>query len=212
MSQYTSKQKAELTIQYEPLINKLTAQFYRKVQYGWDDIKSMAYEGFALALNKYDENRSTMSFMSFAAFEMRNNIMTRLTEESRTVKLPFEEQKKRKENGETLFTSVSIDHKYQGDDDLKPRETVLGMAVEAKFADGDIFEYLYTRLEGQFPERDCKMFYMTFGLKGYEETPNQDIAKMFGVSEGLVSQKKKKIIEFIRKDEELCEMLANLLY
>ena len=52
---------------------------------------------------------------------------------------------------------------------------------------------------------------MTFGLKGFDETPNQDIAKFFGVSEGLISQKKKKIIEWIRKDTELCEMLSNLL-
>ena len=75
MSQYTSKQKAELVVQYEPLINKLTAQFFHKVQYNWDDLKSYAYEGFALALNKYDSERSEMSFMSFAAYEMRNNIM-----------------------------------------------------------------------------------------------------------------------------------------
>ena len=55
------------------------------------------------------------------------------------------------------------------------------------------------------------MFYMSFGLNGYEETKGKDIAIEFGVSEGLVSQKIKKIIQYIRKDEELCEILANLL-
>ena len=125
MANYTTQEKNQLTIQYEPLINKLTAQFFHEVACSWDDIKSMAYEGFALALNKYDEERSDMTFMSFAAFEIRNNIMTRLTEESRTVKLPFEEQKRRKENGLPLFNSVSIDHSCHGEDeDLKPREIV----------------------------------------------------------------------------------------
>lgn len=211
MANYTDKQKNELTKQYEPLINKLTSQFYQTVQMDWDSIKSMAYEGFALALNKYDESKSSMSFMSFAAFEMRNNIMTCLTEESRTVKLPFEEQKRRKERGETLFTSVSIDRSIRDEDDIKPREIVMGMYVPAKFDDGDVFKYLYERLEEKFPQRECDMFYMTFGLKGYEETANQDIAKRFGVSEGLVSQKKRKIIDWIKTDRDLCEMLSNLV-
>lgn len=212
MANYTTQEKNQLTIQYEPLINKLTAQFFHEVACSWDDIKSMAYEGFALALNKYDEERSDMTFMSFAAFEIRNNIMTRLTEESRTVKLPFEEQKRRKENGLPLFNSVSIDHSCHGEDeDLKPREIVMGMYERAKFDDGDIFGYFFSRMEEKFPKRECEMFYMTFGLKGFDETPNQDIAKFFGVSEGLISQKKKKIIEWIRKDTELCEMLSNLL-
>lgn len=212
MANYTASEKQALTIKYEPLISKLTAQFYHKVKYDWDSIKSMAYEGFAMALNKYDESRSNMSFMSFAAFEMRNTIMSRLTDESRTVKLPFEEQKRRKAAGESLFTSVSIDHSYRSDeDDLKPRETVMGMSVQAKFDDGDVYEYLYQRLETRFSKRDCEMFYMTFGLKGFDELANQKIAQHFGVSEGLVSQKKKKMIEFIRGDVELCEMLANLI-
>ena len=211
MANYTDKQKDELTKQYEPLINKLTGQFYATVQMDWDSIKSMAYEGFALALNKYDESKSSMSFMSFAAFEMRNNIMTRLTEESRTVKLPFEEQKRRKESGEPLFNTVSIDQSVREDDDIKPREIVMGMYETARFADGDVFNYLYERLEEKFPQRECDMFYMSFGLKGYEETPNQDIAKKFGVSEGLVSQKKRKVLDWIKTDRDLCEMLSNLV-
>ncbi len=210
MANYTDKQKNELTKQYEPLINKLTGQFYTTVQMDWDSIKSMAYEGFALALNKYDESKSSMSFMSFAAFEMRNNIMTRLTEEARTVKLPFEEQKRRKESGEPLFNTVSIDQSVRDDDDIKPREIVMGMYETARFADGDVFNYLYERLEEKFPQRECDMFYMSFGLKGFEETPNQDIAKKFCVSEGLVSQKKRKILDWIKTDQDLCEMLSNL--
>ena len=204
--------RTELVKQYEPLINKLTAQFFHKVSYDWDSIKSMAYEGFVLAMNKYDETRSNMSFMSFAAFEIRNNIMTRLTEESRTVKLPFEEQKRRKATGEALFNTVSIDHSVRDDDDdTTPRETVMGMAVPAKFDDGDVYDYMYARLSDNFSERDCKMFYMSYGLNGFEETPNQDIARIFNVSAGLISQRKKRIIDFIRKDRDLCEMLASLM-
>jgi len=55
------------------------------------------------------------------------------------------------------------------------------------------------------------MFYRIFGLKGFDDEKGKDVAKYFGVSEGLVSQKIKKMILFIRGDEELNEMLANLI-
>jgi hypothetical protein len=38
----------------------------------------------------------------------------------------------------------------------------------------------------------------------------KDIAKEFNISEGLVSQKIKKITTWIRKDDAICEMLQNL--
>ena len=199
-----------MVIKYEPLINKLTSQFYHKTLGSWDDLKSMAQLGFCLALNKYDETRSNMSFMSFASFEIRNTIMTCLTNESRTVKLPFEEQKNLKESGKGTFNSVSIDYKNP-DDDTKPRETVMGMTVPAKFDNGNVFEYLFSRLEDQFDTIDCEIFYMTFGLNNRKELQNKEIAKKLGLSEGRISQRKKEIIKFIRKDADLCEMLASLL-
>lgn len=214
MKNYNESEKTltreEMVIKYEPLINKLTAQFYHKIVGSWNDIHSMACLGFVQALNKYDETRSNMSFMSFAAFEMRNTIMTCLTNESRIVKLPFEEQKSLKNNGRSTYNSVSIDH-FNKDDDTKPRETVMNIAEEAKFADGNVFEYLYKRLEDSFNDIDCQIFYMTFGLNGYKEISNKDIAKHFNLSEGRISQRKKLVIEFIRKDSEMCEMLSNLL-
>ena len=55
------------------------------------------------------------------------------------------------------------------------------------------------------------MFYKTFGLKGFNDEKCQDIAKEYGVSNGLISQKIKKIVNFIKGDEDLCEMLAQML-
>ena len=207
----SQEQKNALAVQYEPLVNKITKQFVEKVKVSWDDVKSMAWEGLALAIENYDDERSTMTFTQFAGFAIRNNILTSLDNELRTVKLSNYAQKKAIEAGEATWNSLSIDAPSKDDDDVKPRETVMKMVQEEKFSDGDIFEYLYTRLEEQFGERDYKMFYMSFGLNGYDETKGKDIAIKFGVSEGLVSQKIKKVIQFIRKDEELCEILANLL-
>ncbi len=205
--------KNNLVEQYEPLINKLVKQFYNKVACSWEELKSMAYEGFAIAIRSYDEEKSNMNFTQYAAFAIRNNILTSLDNELRIVKLSAYAQKKAIKNGETLFNSVSIDHPIRNDeDDMNPREIVTNMYENENFSNGNVFDYLYTRLETTFSERDYTIFYKAFGLKGYEETPGRIIAKEYGVSEGLVSQRLKKVITFIRRDKDLCEMLSSLIH
>ena len=204
--------REKLPKQYEKLVNKLTNQFFKKGLMSWDQISSMAWEGFALAMNTFDNTRSDMSFTRFAAFAIRNNILTSIDNELRVVKLSAYAQKKVSgQFGEAaLFNSVSINHQAN-DDDKTPKDVKMNMYTSAKFADGDIFEYMYSRLEEQFSGRDCLIFYKTFGLKGYDDMKGKDIAIEMGISEGLVSQKIKKIATWIRKDTELCEMLQNLV-
>lgn len=209
----TETQKNELVEQYTPLINKLTKQFFDSNQgmCSWSDLYSMALEGFALAISKYDQERSSMTFTQYAAYAIRNNILTCLNEETRTVKLSAYAQKVVIANGGTLFNTVSIDQPITNDEDMKPRDMVMGMYEEEKFSNGDVFKYLYSRLEDQFNQRDRDMFYKIFGLHGFDETPNKDIAKEYGVSEGLVSQRVKKVITWIKQDRDLCEMLSSII-
>ena len=217
-SNITEKEKTDLVKQYEPLMNKLTKQFVSQVKIDWDSVKSMAYEGFVLAMMNYDDERSKLSFKQFAGWSIRNNILSSLDKELRTVSMSAYAQKKAQEAGEATFNSVSLSvisgeaSVTGGDDDGKGcREYKYGVYEKDKFRDGDVYEYLYTRLEDKFSERDCEMFYRIFGLKGFADEKGKDVARAFGVSEGLVSQKIKKMILFIRGDEELTEMLGNLI-
>lgn len=212
----TELEKNQLTRQYEPLINKITKQFIDKGCGKWEDVKSMAYEGFAIAINTYDSTKSSMTFMQFAGFAIRNNILTGLNNELRTVKLSAYAQKKAIERGESVFNSVSFDSDWSNTDDnrssgIKWNKEYDRLSQEAKFDDGDIFETLYCKLEEVFPTRDCEIFYRTFGLKDYDEEKGKDIAAYFGISRSLVSIKLKGIISYIQKSDELCEVLANLL-
>lgn len=207
----TQSEKNKLAINHEKLVNKLVNQFFSKGVGQWDQIKSMAYEGLAIAINSYDDERSKMTFTQYAAFAIRNNILTSLDNEMRTVKLSNYAQKKAMESGEALWNTVRMNMNPNQSDDKKPLEIRLGMYENEKFSDGDVFEYLYTRVESTFTNEECKMFYMVFGLKGYDETKGKDIAKEMNVSEAKVSQKVKKIITWIKGDENLCEVLANLM-
>lgn len=206
----SEREKNKLVTQYQPLINKLVNQFFSKVSCSWDDLQSYAYEGFALAICKYDVERSTMDFTQYAAYSIRNNILNSLNNELRTVKLDAHAQKIILEQGGSLFNTISIDHKSNDDDEIKCKKIVLDAVVDEKFSNGDIFEYLYSRLEDEFPYRECEMFYRTFGLKGFDQLKNKEIAPLYQVSEGLVSQKMKKIVTWIKKDTELCEQLSLL--
>lgn len=207
----TQTEKNKLAIQYEGLVNKMTYQFANKVAMDWNDIKSMAYEGLALAIEQYDSERSSMNFMQFAAFAIRNNILTSLDNEARTIKMSAYNQKKAKEEGITNY-KIRIDLQVnQPDDDSKAiKEMVLGTYEDAKFADGDVFETIYEMLEEEFSSRDCEIFFRTFGLNGYDEEKCKDIAKSFNLSIGMVSIVNKKIIKYIRSNENMCELLANL--
>lgn len=213
----SEREKADLVRQYEPLMNKLTKQFVSQVKIDWDSVKSMAYEGFVLAMLNYDDERSKLTFKQFAGWSIRNNILSSLDKELRTVSMSAYAQKKAQEHGEATFNSVSLsvicgEDSMNGDDDGRTcKEYKYGVYERDKFSDGDVYEYLYSRLEDKFSERDCEMFYRIFGLKGFNDEKGKDVAKLFGVSEGLVSQKIKKMILFIRGDEELTEMLGNLI-
>lgn len=221
MKELSIAEKNSLALQYEALVNKITKQFVDKVKVSWDDVKSMAWEGLAIAMNTYDPDRSKMTFTQFAGFAIRNNILTGLNNELRTVKLSAYAQKKAVERGEAVFNSVSMDGLRKENPQESDCRESMGMASirdwrnylnePAKFSDGDIFETLYSKLEENFAARDCEIFYMTFGLKDYDETKGKDIAEYFGISRSLVSIKLKTVIGFIQKDDELVEILSNLL-
>ena len=143
----TDIEKNALVQQYEPLINKITKQYSDKVKASWEDLKSMAYEGFAIAINTYDSARSSMTFAQFAGFAIRNNILTSLNNELRTVKLSAYAQKKAVEKGNAVFNSVSIEANWDSDSERTggpKQKDMLNIRQEEKFSDGDIFETLYS--------------------------------------------------------------------
>lgn len=214
-SDLTQEEKNKLAADHERLVNKMTSQFFNKGVGDWDAIKSMAYEGLAIAINTYDSDKSSMTFTKFAAFYILNTIRTSLDKESRIVTLSNYAQKKWKATyGEkALFNSVRLS---QTNDDSNHRTSSSEYKMKAytadKFSDGDVYEYMYSRIDETFQERDRKIFYMAFGLNGFTMTTGKDIAEELNVSEGLVSQKIKKMAAWIRKDQEMCEALQTLYY
>lgn len=208
-----SAERTDLVYKYEPLVNKMVKQYFGKVQIAWDELKCMAYEGLVIAMNNYDPSKSSMTFTQFAAFAIRNNILSSLNSELRTVKLSSYAQHKAEESGQTLFNSVSMSliSGETGGENSYSREGRYGLFESAKFADGDVYEYMYARLEAEFGERELDIFYSYFGLRGRKEIALKEIAKKYNVTSGRASQQLNKVIRYIRQDKDLKEMLTNLI-
>ena len=140
----TLREQNELVKQYTPLVNKMIMQFYKKNTTSWENLKSMALEGLALAFKNYDPKRSKMNFTQFAAFAIRNNILTGLDNELRVVKLSAYAQKKVAEKGDALWNTVRVNMvpSQSDNENKKPLEIKLGMYENEQFSDGDVLGYL----------------------------------------------------------------------
>lgn len=213
---FTEREKNQFARQYESLVRKLVKQTVDKGFNEWDQIESAAWEGFARAMKDYDPERSNLSFKQFAGWSIRNRILLSIDNELRTVKVDWYNRKKAEANGEKVYQRVSFETNNSKDDDTpktsNSKFNFEGMHTNPTFSDGDVYEYMYSRLEEKFSKEHCDVFYRSFGLHGYEEIQKgKDIAKAVGISEGAVSQKVKKVITWMRNDAEMCEMLSNLM-
>ena len=211
---FTEREKNQFAKQYVNLVRKLVKQTVDKGFADWSQVESAAWEGFARAMSDYNPERSKLNFTQYAGWSIRNWILSSIDNELRTVKVSWYNRKKAEANEETVFKRVSFEPANNDEDSPKSSNRKFnfnGMHTNPTFGDGDVYEYMYSRLEEKFSKDHCNIFYHSFGLKGCEEMKGKDIAKMVGLSEGAVSQRVKKVITWMRNDEEMCEMLSNLM-
>lgn len=212
---FTEAEKNKFANQYVHLVRKLVKQTIDKGFAEWDQIESAAWEGFAIAMKDYDPTRSKLSFAQFAGWSIRNRIYLSIDDELRTVKVGWYNRKKAEKNGEPIYNRISFDRNNNEDNessDSTKKFNFDGMHSKPTFDDGDVYEYMYYRLESKFSKFQCDIFYRSFGLNGYDDIQKgKDIAKELGISEASVSQKVKKVVQWMKSDTEMCEMLGNLL-
>jgi hypothetical protein len=221
----------QIARQFEPLVNKIVSQWHRRLKTDWYTLKSMAYEGLTIAMNTYDPERSQMNFTQFAAFAMLNNIRNCSCTELHTVKLTSYTQEQIKKTqadvaadaevcenaapgiGATTFTTVSISAVMNpaGDNENMNREMRYGVYESAKFEDGDPMELLKTEVDTHCNATDAYCFYSFFGVCGVPEKQVTELAAELNVTSGRISQRIKKVLDYIKSNEDICEAMASLL-
>lgn len=204
------QEREKLCVKYKNLMFKIVNQYSGKLPLQFDDIVGAAREGFVKAMNSYKTGTS-QSFQQYAAWCMRNNILTSANEEGHIVKFNAYQQKKAKERGETTFITQSISNIYE--DTQEDKLEILG--VEDPEVDNlsyeEVLSDLFKWMEFNFSQRDCEMFYLYFGLNGRESQKGIDIAKKFNVSAATVTVTNKKIIKKIKENPTMLESLRSFL-
>lgn len=213
------KEKNQLVKQYVPLIKKISKQLYGK-QPGIDynDIEGFAYEGFALAINNYDTTRSAMTFTQYAAFSIRNAILNGINTYSDSLGISFYKKKKMLSENAVLPTTISLDgivkNNYNREFEFT-YEDQLGKNSTLGFTDKILYDnpwkVLIYKVTKKFPDDWADIFFSVYGLNGNSIKKQKDIAQQYNISCCLVTKRVQKIIEYIKNDKELIDILKDLL-
>ena len=201
----TEKERDELAKKYMPLVKKISHQMLNQCSLEYEEIEGFARVGLVLAMNSYDENKSSMSFTSWAAYGIRNAILNGINDTSRTIAISYYKQKKMKENGEEIPTSISLNQNFDNEDHLS------SLGFEDDVLLDNPWDVLIKKLKANFDEEWVDMFCSLYGLDGHDVEKGKDIAARLGISGCLVTKRTKKIIKFIQDDEEISEILRDLL-
>ena len=202
---HTEFERNELAKKYLPLVKKISNQFLNSSPLEYDEIEGFAWEGFVLAMNKYDPTKSDMSFTSYAAFGIKNAIMNGINSSGQTIAVSLYNRKKMTEKGENIPTSVSLEKNFENEDHL------LSLGFEDDVIFDNPWKVMLDKVKANFDEEYVDIFCSIYGLDGHEVEKGKDIAERLGISGCLVTKRTKKIIDFIKNDKELSSILRDLL-
>lgn len=211
---YTESEREQLVKQYVPLVKKITNQLYAKfknnaenaniTEFDYESLEGYAWEGFVIAMNKYNPERSSQTFTQFAAYNIRYSILNGINTCSRNINVSYYMIRKMKEKGEEQPSTVSISRNIRED-----HERELGYADNVMF--DNPWETLINKLNAHFPTDWVEMFMYIYGLDRHEVLKSTEIAKKFNVSPALVTIRKNKIIDYIKQDADMLDILSELL-
>lgn len=200
------KERNELAKQYVPLVKKIVNQFSKKCALDYDEIESFAWEGFTIAMNTYDPEKSKMTFTSFVGYGIRNAILSGISSTQSTIAVSYYIRKKMNETGGVVPTTVSIEKNFENEDHLD----ALGL-VDEDFVYEDPWQMLIKKLKNNFSEENVDTFCSVYGLDGHKVEKCKEIAQRMNVSGSLITKRIKKMIEFIKNDKELSNALRDAI-
>lgn len=212
----SQKGRDAIARKYIPLIEKMIKGYVDKSPLSKEELRSAAMVGLIKAMDEYKNpeeleiagKTGNMSFTSYAAYRIKQQILKDINEFSRNVKISKYFQGKLKDEGDNTFKELSIDNLTSDKDDDK------AMSIDRFFALSDddeemsssekeeLYKKLFRYIESKFSSRDCIVFYKVWGVNGYKREKSKDIAKELGISAAAVAQICSRIIKFVKNDKK----------
>ena len=234
----SEKGRTAVVKQYTPLMNKIANDNIGKSSLGKPELLSAAMTGLVQAMNDYRKNEKELSaendpdieetkkahrmtFAKYAAYRMQQQILKDINWYSRTVRIPTKTYQRHKDDEDFNYSSSSIDTLMGGNEDgesiadrmkelsVDPKDFELSTAKKNVDA---AMKSIYKMIEDRFNMQKASIFYMTFGLNGYNIERATDIAKKFGLSPANISMSNKRIAKFLKETPAAQPLLKVLLH
>lgn len=212
----------EIAKKFFPLVCKIAWQMSVSSGYDFDECKSAGNMGLFYAMKHYDEakqeGKKKQTFLQYAGYMIRFYILNDLNQNSHTIRVNQDQQRRIKSEGGNVELTLSLDKAIsntsskevtfsdtvKGDD-----ESVVYMSIDP--SEDSLWEKVYKKLEGTFSARDLDIFFSTFGLNGREEKDGKEMAVKYNISAGAVTQIRNKIVNYMKNDKELKNDLIDIL-
>lgn len=208
---------------YMRLIEKLVSQYNGKCALSKEELRSAGMIGLTNAMNEYKNpeeleklgKEGNMSFTKYAAYRIKQQILSDITNYSRNVKISNYYQDQLKSAGEDTSREFSLDNLFGNSEDGEPMDIdrFLGIGEEDDYISQKekerAFNMLYNRIESKFSQRDCIVFYKVWGINGYKQERAKELSKELGITPAGVSKLCTRILKFISSDPQ-CQKLKGM--
>ena len=206
---------------YMPLAIKIAGEFVQRngsPKLNKQDYLGACLEALSEGINNYrDEIKDkglTMTFgayikkkMNWACLELANK---HGSDFSGTYSKAFTDARDAGNTSDFFADSIDNYGPSNGDDIQHDRIAALGVHQDHKPKQDEALELLFNGIEKKFSQRDCDIFYRYFGINDRDKEKGGDIAKRYGVSNGVVTQTVTKIIKYIKNDKKMEDTLEIL--
>lgn len=229
----TEKGRSAVIKQYGPLVYKIANQFIGKENLDKAELISVGFEGLTQAMNTYQkpidkselkddaereeaEKAKRTSFKTWASYKIRWAILGEIYDNSRTIRMSYNDRRNAYTKGETTNLTTSLDSMAGKDgEEGSMQDHIAGLATtDTLTADEQQkrWDKLFDELGKHFSKRDMVVFLKYFGLGGEKEEKGKDIAAEFNMTPAMVTHiVTKKILPYIKSNEDLMDIMSDLL-
>lgn len=229
----TEKGRSAVIKQYGPLVYKIANQFIGKENLDKAELISVGFEGLTQAMNTYQkpidkseleddaereeaEEAKRTSFKSWASYKIRWAILGEIYDNSRTIRMSYNDRRNAYAKGETTSLTTSLDRMAGKDgEEGSMQDYIAGLATTDTLTASEQqkrWDKLFDELGKHFSKRDMVVFMKYFGLGGEKEEKGKDIAAEFNMTPAMVTHiVTKKILPYIKSNEDLMDIMSDLL-
>ena len=229
----TEKGRTAVIKQYGPLVYKIANQFIGKENLDKAELISVGFEGLTQAMNTYQkpidkseleddaereeaEEAKRTSFKTWASYKIRWAILGEIYDNSRTIRMSYNDRRNAYTKGETTNLTTSLDSMAGKDgEEGSMQDHIAGLATTDTLTASEQqkrWDKLFDELGKHFSKRDMVVFLKYFGLGGEKEEKGKDIAAEFNMTPAMVTHiVTKKILPYIKSNEDLMDIMSDLL-